>query len=572
MTDKQELRDKIRHSAAHLLAEAVLKKYPEAKLTIGPAIADGFYYDFDIDITFSPEDLTVFEREMKRSIKRNTKFKGKILSKKDALSIYKDNSYKTELINSMPENEVITEYSHSNGNFVDLCKGGHVDQTGEIKAVKLLSIAGAYWRGDENNKMLQRIYGTAFENKEELDNHILLLEEAAKRDHRKLGTELDLFSISPDIGSGMIIWHPKGAFIRNKIEEYWKDEHIKDDYDLIFTPHIGKADLWEKSGHLDNYSESMFPSLEMDNNDYYLKPMNCPFHISYYKNSLRSYRDLPMRIGELGTVYRYEKQGVLHGLLRVRGFTQDDAHIFCMPDQVVDEFNKVLDLTFKIYDKFEFKNFKITLSTKPEKYVGEDKDWEFAENILENILNQRDLEYEIDEGGGAFYGPKIDIHIEDAIGRLWQCTTVQFDFNLPERFGLKYISSEGNEVKPIMIHRALLGSVERFFGVLVEHFAGSFPLWLAPVQVMIIPIADRHIDYCNDISKELKRNDIRSKVDNSSDRMNAKIRNAQTQKIPYMIIIGDNEIDTNSLSVRSRSGENINNVKIEQFLKTLNNE
>ena len=570
MSDIQDLRDKIRHSAAHLLAEAVLKIYPDAKLTIGPAISDGFYYDFDIDQTFSQEDLVLIERQMKRSIKRNTKFEGKELSKKEALIIYKDNPYKTEIINSMPKDEILTEYSHSNGNFVDLCKGGHVEKTGEIKAVKLLSTAGAYWRGDENNKMLQRIYGTAFENTEELDKHLLLLEEASKRDHRKLGNELDLYSISQDVGSGMILWHPKGSFIRSKIEDYWKSEHIKDNYDLIYTPHVGKSDLWSKSGHLDNFKENMFSSIDMDNNEYYLKPMNCPFHISYYKNKLRSYRDLPMRIGELGTVYRYEKQGVLHGLLRVRGFTQDDAHIFCTPDQVVQEFNSVLDLTFRIYDKFDFKNYKITLSTKPEKYVGEDKDWDFAEKTLEKILNEKGIEYELDEGGGAFYGPKIDIHIEDAIGRLWQCTTVQFDFNLPERFDLKYISTEGNEIKPIMIHRALLGSVERFFGVLVEHYAGSFPMWLAPVQIMIIPIADRHIDYCNQISDVLKEKDFRSVVNDSSERMNAKIREAQMQKIPYMIVIGDNEISQNKLSIRTRSGENISDIDLNEFFNLLN--
>ncbi|MQG06655.1 MAG: threonine--tRNA ligase [SAR202 cluster bacterium] len=570
MSDIQDLRDKIRHSAAHLLAESVLKIYPDAKLTIGPAISDGFYYDFDIDQTFSQEDLVLIERQMKRSIKRNTKFEGKELSKKEALIIYKDNPYKTEIINSMPKDEVLTEYSHSNGNFVDLCKGGHVEKTGEIKAVKLLSIAGAYWRGDENNKMLQRIYGTAFESNEELDKHLLFLEEASRRDHRKLGNELDLYSISQDVGSGMILWHPKGSFIRSKIEDYWKSEHIKDNYDLIYTPHVGKSDLWSKSGHLDNFKENMFSSINMDNNEYYLKPMNCPFHISYYKNKLRSYRDLPMRIGELGTVYRYEKQGVLHGLLRVRGFTQDDAHIFCMPDQVVQEFNSVLDLTFRIYDKFDFKNYKITLSTKPEKYVGEDKDWDFAEKTLEKILNEKGIEYELDEGGGAFYGPKIDIHIEDAIGRLWQCTTVQFDFNLPERFDLKYISTEGDEIKPIMIHRALLGSVERFFGVLVEHYAGSFPMWLAPVQIMIIPIADRHIDYCNQISDVLKEKDFRSEVNDSSERMNAKIREAQMQKIPYMIVIGDNEISQNKLSIRTRSGENISDIDLNEFFNLLN--
>lgn len=570
MSDMQDLRDKIRHSAAHLLAESVLKIYPDAKLTIGPAISDGFYYDFDIDQTFSQEDLVLIERQMKRSIKRNTKFEGKELSKKEALIIYKDNPYKTEIINSMPENEVITEYSHSNGNFVDLCKGGHVEKTGEIKAVKLLSTAGAYWRGDENNKMLQRIYGTAFESTEELDKHLLFLEEASKRDHRKLGNELDLYSISQDIGSGMILWHPKGSFIRSKIEDYWKSEHIKDNYDLIYTPHVGKSDLWSKSGHLDNFKENMFSSIDMDNNEYYLKPMNCPFHISYYKNKLRSYRDLPMRIGELGTVYRYEKQGVLHGLLRVRGFTQDDAHIFCTPDQVVQEFNSVLDLTFRIYDKFDFKNYKITLSTKPEKYVGEDKDWDFAEKTLEKILDEKGIEYELDEGGGAFYGPKIDIHIEAAIGRLWQCTTVQFDFNLPERFDLKYISTEGKEIKPIMIHRALLGSVERFFGVLVEHYAGSFPMWLAPVQIMIIPIADRHIDYCNQISDVLKEKEFRSVVNDSSERMNAKIREAQMQKIPYMIVIGDSEISQNKLSIRTRSGENIPDIDLNEFFNLLN--
>ena len=471
---------------------------------------------------------------------------------------------KMEIIEEIPEDEKITTYKH--GKFEDLCAGPHVESTGRIPAFKLLSVAGAYWRGDENRPMLQRIYGTAFESKDALDEHLHKIEEAKKRDHRLLGRQLDLFSIQEETGPGLIIWHPKGSRTRGIVEDFWREQHRKHGYELIYTPHIGRASLWETSGHLDFYKENMYAAIEMEGQDYYLKPMNCPFHVMYYQNDLRSYRELPMRIGELGAVYRYERGGVVQGLLRVRGMTQDDAHIFCRPDQVSDEVNGVLDLTFFLMRSFGFSDYDIMLSTRPEKAVGDDEQWELATESLRATLVERGIDYQMDEGGGAFYGPKIDIHIRDAIGRLWQITTVQFDFNLPERFGLTYIGEDGKEHRPYMVHRALLGTMERFMGVLIEHYAGAFPVWLSPVQAVVIPIADRHVEYAQELKARLGASNVRVDVDDGNDRMNAKIRNAQLQKVPYMLVIGDREIEAGAAAVRLRSGDDLGAVPVDKIV------
>ena len=550
-----ELRKRIRHSAAHVMADIVTRMYPDTKLGIGPPTEDGFYYDFLTDRTFTPEDLEEIEGRMVEVIKSDLPFVYREYPREQSLQMNVDEPLKLEIIEEIPEDEPISTYTH--GNFEDLCAGPHVESTGMIPAYKLLNVAGAYWRGDENRPMLQRIYGTAFESRDALDDYLNRLEEARRRDHRVLGRELDLFSIHDETGPGLIIWHPKGARIRGLIEDFWKREHYRAGYDLAYTPHIGRSTLWETSGHLDFYKENMYAAMEMDGQDYYLKPMNCPFHIMYYGTALRSYRDLPMRIGELGSVYRYERGGVLHGLLRVRGMTQDDAHIFCRPDQVEEEVNGVLDLTFFLLRSFNFSDSEVMLSTRPEKAVGDPERWEVATESLRRTLEAREQEYEVEEGGGAFYGPKIDIHIRDAIGRLWQCTTVQFDFNLPERFGLTYIGEDGQEHQPYMIHRALLGSMERFMGILIEHFGAAFPVWLSPVQAEIIPIADRHHDYARQVAAELDEAGIRVHADTRNERMNAKIREAQVQKVPYMLIMGDRETEAGTASVRLRSGENL---------------
>ncbi len=537
------------------MADIVTRMYPDTKLGIGPPTEDGFYYDFLTDRTFTPEDLEEIEGRMVEVIKSDLPFVYREYPRERSLQMNVDEPLKLEIIEEIAEDEPISTYTH--GNFEDLCAGPHVESTGKIPAYKLLNVAGAYWRGDENRPMLQRIYGTAFESRDALDDYLNRLEEARRRDHRVLGRELDLFSIHDETGPGLIIWHPKGARIRGLIEDFWKREHYRAGYDLAYTPHIGRSSLWEKSGHLDFYKENMYAAMEMDGQEYYLKPMNCPFHIMYYGTALRSYRDLPMRIGELGSVYRYERGGVLHGLLRVRGMTQDDAHIFCRPDQVEEEVNGVLDLTFFLLRSFDFTDFEVMLSTRPEKAVGDPDRWDVATESLRRTLEAREQEYEVDEGGGAFYGPKIDVHIRDAIGRLWQCTTVQFDFNLPERFGLTYIGEDGQEHQPYMIHRALLGSMERFMGILIEHFGGAFPVWLSPVQAEIIPIADRHHDYARQVAAELDEAGIRVHADTRNERMNAKIREAQVQKIPYMLIMGDRETEAGTASVRLRSGENL---------------
>ena len=562
--DLESLRYKIRHSTAHVMADVVTRLFPETKLAIGPPTEDGFYYDFLTDVPISDDDLEKIENEMLKVIKQNLPFVYSEYSRKEIEVMNSNEPLKLEVISEIPDGEAISTYSH--GEFEDLCAGPHVDSTGSIPAFKLLNVAGAYWRGDESRQMLQRIYGTAFESQEELLRHLDRLEEAKKRDHRTLGRDLDLFSVHEDVGAGLIIWHPKGARVRNLFEDFWKAEHYKRGYELVYTPNIGRANLWETSGHLDFFQENMFsPSLN-DDQEYYLKPMNCPFHIMYYRSTLRSYRDLPMRVGELGTVYRYERGGTLHGMMRVRGFTQDDAHIFCRPDQVEDEIDGVLDLTFDLLGAFGFDKYTVNVSTRPDKAVGSDEQWTLAENSLKNTLSARGLKFDIEEAGGAFYGPKIDINIQDALGRYWQCTTVQFDFNLPGRFGISYIGEDGNGHQPYMVHRAIFGSLERFMGILIEHYGGAFPAWLAPTQVKIIPIADRHISYAEMVKEKLLEVDIRCEIDGRSERMNAKIRDAQITKVPYMIVVGDREISDKKVGVRLRNGEDLGPVDLSDFI------
>ena len=563
-------RHAMRHSAAHVMADAVLKLFPEAKMGIGPPIQDGFYYDFDVSRPFTPEDLAEIERLMRETISGGFPFDREELSRSDAQDLFADQPYKIELIEGLPPDATISIYRHDG--FVDLCQGPHVADTKDIPAMKLLSVAGAYWRGDEKRPMLQRIYGTAFESEAELTGHLERLEEAERRDHRTLGRQLGLFSIHEEIGPGLIVWHPKGGRIRSIVEDYWKDLHYRRGYDIVYSPHIGKSQLWETSGHLDFYRENMYAPVAVDGQEYFLKPMNCPFHIAIYRSALHSYRELPLRFAELGTVYRYERSGVLHGLMRVRGFTQDDAHIFCTPDQVEEEIGGVLGLTFELLSAFGFVDYSIALSTRPEKFVGDPEMWEHATNSLRGALEKRGLSFTIDEGGGAFYGPKIDINITDALGRAWQCTTVQFDFNLPQRFDLAYQDAEGGRSQPYMVHRAILGSMERFLGVLIEHYGGAFPPWLAPVQAVLIPIADRHIEYCESVLVRLEEAGFRAEVDTRNERMNQKIRTAQMQKVPYMLVVGDREQEASAVAVRHRDGEDLGAMPLDDFLARLGEE
>ena len=561
---------RMRHSAAHVMADAVLQLFPEAKMGIGPPTQDGFYYDFDVSRPFTPDDLVQIQALMEQSINAGQPFMREELGREEAQTLFADQPYKLEIIEGIPDAETLSVYRH--GGFVDLCQGPHLDATGDIPAMKLLTVAGAYWRGDEHQPMLQRIYGTAFPSQDELDQHLARLEEAEKRDHRTLGRQLDLFTVHDDIGPGLILWHPKGGLVRSVIEDYWRDLHHNHNYDLVYSPHIGRANLWQTSGHLDFYQDAMYAAVVVDQQEYYLKPMNCPFHIKIFQSSLRSYRDLPMRFAELGTVYRYERSGVLHGLMRVRGFTQDDAHIFCQPEQVESEIGGVLDMTFELLEAFGFKEYSISLSTKPEKSVGDAEMWDHATSSLQNALVERNLPYDVDPGGGAFYGPKIDIKITDALGRAWQCTTVQFDFNLPERFDLTFQDSQGNRSRPYMVHRAILGSMERFLGVLIEHYAGAFPLWLAPVQAVVIPIADRHLDYAESVKAALSKEKFRVDVDGRSERMNLKIRNAQMQKIPYMLVVGDREAEAGAVAVRHRDGEDRGAMPLADFQELIGGE
>jgi threonyl-tRNA synthetase len=577
---------KIRHSSAHVMAQAVMEMFPgEAGIAIGPPIAEGFYYDFDLPRTLTPEDLEKLEARMREIMAGDWEFKKKVISADEARELFADQLYKLELIEGLDAGgfdeygEPITEKPeisiYTQDTFTDLCRGPHVPHTGEINpdAVKLLSVAGAYWRGDENRPMLQRIYGTAWESADDLEQYLWRLEEAQKRDHRRLGRELDLYSISEEVGPGLILWHPNGGMVRKLAEDYCREEHERGGYDFVYSPHIGKAQLWETSGHLDWYQDGMYAPLDIEGQQYYLKPMNCPFHVEIYKSRTHSYRDLPLRFAEWGTVYRYERSGVVHGLLRVRGFTQDDAHLFCRPDQMPEEIDRVLEFSLNILRAFGFEDFQAYLSTRnPDKAAGSPEEWEAPTEALRSSLERSGVPYKVDEGEAVFYGPKIDIKVKDALGREWQLSTIQFDFTLPERFDLTYVGEDGGDHRPYMIHRALLGSMERFMGVLIEHFAGAFPVWLAPQQVVVIPIADRHIEYSQSVASRMKEAGLRVEVDERSERMNAKIRDAQLQKIPYMLVVGDREMEADSVSVRLRSEEDLGAMQVASVIERIQGE
>ena len=557
----------IRHSAAHLMAAAVNKLYPETKFDIGPATDNGFYYDFDMEHRLTVEDLAQIEKAMKKMLGGKVKFERFETTREEAQKLLADQPFKLERLADIPEGESISFYR--SGDFIDLCRGPHVESSAEIGAVKLLSVAGSYFRGDENNKMLQRIYGTAFATADELKEYLNRIEEAAKRDHRKLGTELELFGFSEQIGPGLVLWHPKGALIRHLVETAWKEEHYKNGYQLLYTPHIGQSILWETSGHLDFYHDGMYSPMQIDEKDYYAKPMNCPFHIEVYRSRLRSYRELPLRWAELGTVYRYEKSGSLHGLMRVRGFTQDDAHIICTPESIEEEIAEVLRFSLYINRMFGFTDIKPYLATRPAKAVGEPERWAKAIDSLEKAVAKAGLECEVDEGGGAFYGPKIDLKIKDAIGREWQTTTIQFDFNLPERFDMTYIGADGQKHRPYMVHRALLGSLERFFGILVEHYAGAFPLWLAPEQARILPVSDKLVDQAMAIRDEMRKAGFRVEVDPQAAGLGAKIREARSARLPYIFVLGDKEAGEGTLAVRSRREGELGAMKISEIIEKM---
>ncbi|MFA6844593.1 MAG: threonine--tRNA ligase [Sphaerochaetaceae bacterium] len=567
---EQEKLSRIRHSMSHVMAEAVLQMFPTAQIAIGPSIEDGFYYDFELPRPLVNEDLDEITERMKKIIEEDKKFVRTVVSRDQARAIFKDQKYKLELLDAIPEGEEVSTYNQ--GGFTDLCRGPHVGSTKELRgdAFKLMSIAGAYWRGSEKNQMLTRIYGTAWSNAKELRLYLEHLEDVEKRDHRKLGKDLDLFSLHEEAGPGLVYWHPMGARVRQIIENFWRQEHYANGYEMVYTPHVGKAWLWETSGHLGFYKENMYPPMVMDKADYYVKPMNCPFHIMIYMNSKKSYRDLPCRWAELGTVYRYEKAGALHGLMRVRGFTQDDAHLFCTHEQMEDEIIEVLRFSLHMLHCFGFQDIKAYLSTKPEHSVGDPEKWVAATESLRKAIEKEGLEYEVDEGGGAFYGPKIDLKVKDAIGREWQLSTVQFDFNLPERFHMTYTDKDGTEKQPYMIHRALLGSIERFFGVLLENYAGAFPPWLAPEQIKIIPVGEKFYDYAKSLEAVFKKAGMRVSSDLSDGRMNLKIRNAQTLKIPYMVIVGEREMNENLVSVRYRNGKQANGLTTDAFIAEVN--
>jgi threonyl-tRNA synthetase len=560
-----EALDILRHSTAHLMAHAVLDLFPKTQTGIGPAVEDGFFYDFLRDKPFTPEDLSAIEKRMRELSEEDIPIKKRTLPKKEALRLFKKKGQelKVELIQEKGGEEVTC---YEQGSFIDFCLGPHVPSSGQIKHFKLLSVSGAYWKGDERGKQLQRIYGTVFFTKKGLEDYLALLEEAKKRDHRKLGPELDLFSFNEDLGAGLILWHPKGAAIRHVIESYWWEEHLKDGYDFLYTPHLAKLDVWRKSGHTEFY-DAMYPPVQSDEVEYELKPMNCPFHIMVFNSRQRSYRDLPLRWAELGTVYRYERSGVLHGLMRVRGFTQDDAHIFCRADQLEEEIKRVIFLALRILKTFGFKEYEIFLSTIPEKYVGKIEDWERATGALKKSLKAAKLDYRVDEGAGVFYGPKIDIKIKDALRRAWQCTTIQLDFNLAERFELGYVGEDGKRHSPFLIHRAILGSLERFFGVLIEHYNGNFPVWLAPVQVVVIPVAERHDDYAISLDNKFKESGLRSHADLRREKIGYKIRDAEVHKIPLILVVGDKEVAKGKASLRVHTKGDRGEIVVNQFLE-----
>jgi len=560
----------IRHSAAHVMAAAVKELYPDAKFDIGPSTENGFYYDFDLGgVTLAPEDLKKIEGQINKIANMKHEFFYKEVTREEAVEVLtaQNQNFKLERLKDIPEGETISFYEVAG--FSDLCCGPHVENTSQLGVVKLLNVAGSYFRGNENNPMMQRIYGTAFTNKKELNVYLKQLEEAKKRDHRKLGKELELFSMSDAVGPGLVLWLPKGAFIRNLIENFWREEHFKNGYELLYTPHVGRANLWETSGHLDFYKEGMYSAMDVDGQEYYPKPMNCPFHVEAYKTRGRSYRELPARWAELGTVYRYEKSGALHGLFRVRGFTQDDAHIICTPEQVEAEIAEVLRFCLYIWDCFGFKDVQAYISTRPEKAVGEPDRWELAQRSLENAVKEVGIDCDIDEGGGAFYGPKIDLKIKDAIGREWQTSTIQFDFNLPERFDMTYIGEDGKKHQPFMIHRALFGSLERFFGIITEHFTGAFPAWLAPVQLSLLPISEEQFDYANEFAAELRQKGFRVDVDLRDETIGAKIKVARNQRIQYIGVIGEREVADGQISVRSRKDGQLGAISKEELVEKL---
>jgi len=570
--DKESL-EILRHSLAHIMAQALKEIYGDGNvhLGIGPTTEHGFYYDVEIEgKRLTDEDLPQIEEKMKEIIKKGYQIERFELPREEAIKFFENKKeiYKIDIIkHNIPEGEPISLYKQ--GDFVDLCRGPHIPSTDKVGAFKLISVSGAYWRGKETNPMLQRIYGVAFWSEKELKDHLNMLEEAKKRDHRKIGKDLELFLIDEEIGGGLAIWLPKGAIIRKEIEDAWKKEHLKRGYQLVYTPHVGKEQLWQTSGHLSFYQENMYPRMQIEEEGYYVKPMNCPFHVEIYKSKQRSYKELPIRLAELGTVYRYERSGALHGLMRVRGFTQDDAHIICREDQVEDEIREVLNLALNTLKSYGFDEFEVYLSTKPEKYVGDDKMWEVAENSLRKAIESTGLDYKIDEGGGAFYGPKIDVKIKDAIGRMWQCSTIQFDFNLPERFDMYYIGEDNQKHRPYMIHRAIFGSIERFIGVLLEHYAGFLPVWLSSVQVKIIPIADKHLEYAETVKQKLLENDNRVELDDRNERMNKKIRDAELQKIPFMLVVGDKEAETETVAVREKGKQGSKTLSIDEFVSKI---
>ena len=556
----------LRHTASHVMAQAVKRLWPEAKLAIGPAIDKGFYYDIDMEHTLTPEDLTKIEKEMSRIVKENLPITKSVMSRQEAIEFFKSKNedYKVELIEDLPEDAVISCYAQ--GDFIDLCAGPHVASTGKVKAFKLQSIAGAYWRGDEKNKMLQRIYGTAFEKKEELDAYLHMLEEAAKRDHRKLGKELGLFVIKEE-GPGFPFFLPKGMALRNELENFWREVHHDFEYDEIRTPIILNKQLWETSGHWDHYRENMYTTI-IDDEEYAIKPMNCPGGILVYQNEMHSYRDLPLRYAELGLVHRHELSGALHGLFRVRAFTQDDAHVFMLPEQMQAELMKVIELFDRIYSQFGLK-YHVELSTKPDNAMGDDAIWEAATEALRNAIEAKGIDYVINPGDGAFYGPKLDYHIEDSLGRTWQCGTIQLDMNLPERFNVEYIGEDGQKHRTIMIHRACFGSMERFIGILTEHYAGAFPTWMAPVQVKVLPISEKHVEYANQLAKQMRHDYVRVEVDDRSEKIGYKIRQAQMEKVPYMLVVGDKEMEDNSVNVRKHGGDELGTVPFDEFFNSI---
>ena len=556
----------LRHTASHILAQAVKRLWPEAKLAIGPAIDKGFYYDIDMEHTLTPEDLGKIEKEMSRIVKENLPITKSVMSRQEAIEFFKSKNedYKVELIEDLPDDAVISCYAQ--GDFIDLCAGPHVASTGKVKAFRLQSIAGAYWRGDEKNKMLQRIYGTAFEKKEELDAYLHLLEEAAKRDHRKLGKELGLFVIKEE-GPGFPFFLPKGMALRNELENFWREVHHEFDYEEIRTPIILNKQLWETSGHWFHYRENMYTTI-IDDEEYAIKPMNCPGGILVYQNEMHSYRDFPLRYAELGLVHRHELSGALHGLFRVRAFTQDDAHVFMLPDQMQSELMKVIELFDRIYSQFGLK-YHVELSTKPDNAMGDDAIWEAATEALRNAIEAKGIPYVINPGDGAFYGPKLDYHIEDSLGRTWQCGTIQLDMNLPERFQIEYIGEDGQKHRPIMIHRACFGSMERFIGILTEHYAGAFPTWMAPVQVKILPISEKHVEYAKELAKQMHRDYVRVEVDDRSEKIGYKIRQAQMAKVPYMLVVGDKEVEEGTVNVRKHGGDELGSVPFEEFFNSI---